>query len=323
MTAQIPELSVRVAAKTPEAIDICSYELVSVDGSALPPFTAGSHIDVQIRSGLVRQYSLVNHPSETHRYRIAVLREPASRGGSAGMHDDVHVGDILRISHAKNHFQLHPGAQHSLLMAGGIGVTPLLCMAEQLTTSGGDFTLHYCTRSRGRTAFADLLASGAFAPRVRFHFDDGPAEQRLDVVKVLAEAATGTHVYVCGPKGFMEFVLNAARAAGLPEERLHAEYFAAGAQDHSTDTAFEVELATSGRVIAVSPGKTVVQALAEDGIEIPTSCEQGVCGTCLTRIVAGMPDHRDAYLTADEKRQNDCFLPCCSRARTPRLVLDI
>ena len=316
-------LTVRVLRKTTEALDIASFELTAEDGRPLPPFGAGSHIDVQLPGGLTRQYSLCNDPQETHRYLIAVLRDPASRGGSAAMHDAVAVGQLLQISPPKNHFALVHAAPRSLLLAGGIGITPLLCMAERLSRAGAGFELHYCSRSRERTAFAGRIEASAFAASAHFHVDDGAAGQRLDLPGLLGTPRADVHVYVCGPKGFMDAVLGTARAAGWPKAQLHFEFFGAEAAPSTGDQAFEVQLASSGRVVAVAAGQTVVQALADAGIELMTSCGQGVCGTCLTRVLAGEPEHRDLYLTPEEQAANDQFLPCCSRARSDRLVLDI
>ncbi|MDZ5461444.1 PDR/VanB family oxidoreductase [Azohydromonas lata] len=325
MSAAASALRVRVARKAQEAEGICSLELTSVDGAALPPFSAGSHVDVHLGGGVVRQYSLCNDPAETHRYLIAVLRDPASRGGSAAVHDAVKEGDELQISAPKNHFALAHEARHSLLLAGGIGVTPILCMAERLAVMGASFDLHYAARSRERAAFVQRIQGAAFADRAQFHFDDGPEAQRLDLAALLAQPQPGTHLYVCGPKGFMDAVLSSARAAGWGEQQLHWEFFSAGAEaaPRTGDEAFEVQLASSGRVITVAPDRTVTQALAEAGVEVLVSCEQGVCGTCLTRVLQGTPDHRDVYLTPEEQAANDQFTPCCSRAKSARLVLDL
>lgn len=323
MSTPVADLTVRVARKHPEALDICSLDLVAADGGPLPPFDAGAHVDVHLPGGLVRQYSLCNPPGETGRYQIAVLRDAASRGGSQAVHEVVAEGATLRISAPKNHFPLAAQAPHHLLLAGGIGITPLLAMAEQLHRNGQSFTLHHCTRSRERTPFVERLATTPFASRVQHHFDDGAAAQKLDIEATLQAAPAGAHLYVCGPQGFMDAVLAAGRTAGWPEERLHREYFAAAPIDHSNDGRFELELASSGRVIPVRADQSALAALLEAGLDIPMSCEQGVCGTCLTRVKSGVPDHRDQYLTPEEQAANDQFLPCCSRARTPRLVLDL
>ncbi len=341
-------LSVRIARKTLEATGVYSYELHSTTGAALPAFTAGSHIDVLLPNAsnaatngvvLTRQYSLCNPPSETHRYCIAVLLDAASRGGSVAMHA-LQVGDVLQISPPKNHFALAADAPQHLLLAGGIGITPILCMAEQLAqdmaaqcstqptepaaaVASAAFSLHYACRSRERMAFYQRIASAPYASRVQFHFDDGPTTQQLSIAALLQQAAPGTHLYVCGPKGFMDAVLGAARAQHWPEAQLHYEFFGAAVAATASDGAFEVQLARSGRVVQVPADQTVLQALAEAGVSVDNACQQGVCGTCLTRVLGGTPDHKDLYLTPEEQEANDQFLPCCSRSKTPLLVLDL
>jgi vanillate O-demethylase ferredoxin subunit len=276
-----------------------------------------------VGNGLTRQYSLCNDPAESHRYQIAVLRDPTTRGGSAGMHDGVKEGDVITISAPKNHFPLAHEAKKSLLLAGGIGVTPILCMAERLAVAGADFEMHYCTRSKDRTAFHARIQGSRFASRVQFHFDDGDEAQKLDIAGRLATPEPGTHLYVCGPKGFMDAVLSTARARGWPQAQLHYEFFSADVAPSATDESFEVQVASSGRIVVVPKDKTVVRALAEAGIEVQTSCEQGVCGTCITRVLEGVPDHKDLYFTPEEQAKNDQFTPCCSRAKSRRLVLDL
>jgi vanillate O-demethylase ferredoxin subunit len=316
-------IRVRVLRKAVEAEDICSFELAAEDGQPLPAFSAGSHVDVEVGDGLTRQYSLCNDSAETHRYLIGVLREPASRGGSTAMHDRVQVGDVIAISAPKNHFALAHEAQSHLLLAGGIGITPILCMAERLAQTGADFTLHYCTRSTARTAFAARIRASAFAHKVAFHHDDGAAAQKLDIAALLAQPQAGTHVYVCGPKGFMDAVLGKARTNGWPEAQLHFEFFSADVQPRDADEAFDVKLASSGRIVHIPKGMTVLNALADAGVIVPSSCEQGVCGTCITRVIEGEPDHRDMYFTPEEQAANAEFTPCCSRSKTPLLVLDL
>lgn len=322
-----PTLQVRVARKAVEAQDIVTLELVAVNGAALPAFSAGSHIDVQVPDGkggsLTRQYSLCNDPQETHRYQIGVLRDAASRGGSAAVHELVQEGDVLTISPPRNHFSLAHEAKQHLLLAGGIGVTPILCMAERLANTGADFALHYATRSPARTAFRQRIAASAFASRVHFHYDNGDAAQKLDLQQLLSAPEAGTHLYVCGPKGFMDAVLGTARAAGWPEAQIHYEFFGAEVAKSDSDASFEIKLASSGRIVMVPKDQTVVQALAAVGVDIMISCEQGVCGTCLTRVLEGVPDHKDSYLTPEEQAANDRFTPCCSRSKTPQLVLDL
>ncbi len=313
--------NVRVARKRREAVDVCSFELVDPDGEALPSFTAGSHIDVHGPLGHVRQYSLCNDPSERHRYLIAVLRDARSRGGSQAMHDAVQEGDILRISAPRNLFSLTDDAQEYRLLAGGIGVTPILCMAEELTRRSATFQVHYFARSRARAAFLDRIHDSPFATAVNLHFDDEKSTSQL--ADIVSPPGSGAHLYVCGPEGFLEAVCNTAYGTGWRESNVHVERFAPEQKPVDGDTPFRVRLASSGQEIEVPVDRSVVSALAEHGIEIPVSCEQGICGTCLTRVLDGEPDHRDSYLTPDEHRLNDCFTPCCSRSRSPVLVLDL
>jgi vanillate O-demethylase ferredoxin subunit len=316
-------LAVRVARRQREAVDIDSFELVAADGGTLPPFSAGSHVDVHLPGGLLRQYSLCNPPSELHRYQIAVLRDAQSRGGSAAMHAQVNEGDVLQIGAPRNHFALAHDARRHLLLAGGIGVTPILCMAERLQHIGAEFEMHYASRSADRMAFRERIQASPLGERAYFHFDDGPAPQKLDLQALLGRPQEGTHLYVCGPKGFMDAVLGTARASGWPEAQLHFEFFAGAVVASDSDDAFEVVVASTGRVVPVAKDQTVVQALAAVGVEVQVACEQGVCGTCLTRVLEGEPDHKDVYLTDEERAANDQFTPCCSRSRSARLVLDL
>lgn len=316
-------IEVTVVRKKAEAQDIFSFELARDDGQLLPVFSAGSHIDVHIPGGQVRQYSLFNHPEERHRYMIGVLLDPSSRGGSKAMHLDVDEGTKLKISEPRNLFALEHGATRSVLFAGGIGITPILCMAERLAQIGANFEMHYCSRAEERTAFVERIKGSPFASSVHFHFDDGADSQKLDIKQALAGAGLGDHLYVCGPGGFMEFVLSSARAGGWSEGQLHREYFAAAPTSKADDGSFEVKIASTGMTVSIPSDRSVAEVLAESGIDIPLSCEQGICGTCLTRVLEGEPDHRDMFLTDAEHARNDQFTPCCSRSKSPVLVLDI
>lgn len=316
-------IDVIVTRKKREAEGISSFEFARTDGAALAPFSAGSHIDVHLPSGLVRQYSLCNHPDEQFRYQIGVLLDPASRGGSEEMHA-LEEGSSVQISEPRNLFPLAHGARRSLLFAGGIGVTPILCMAERLAQISAAFQLHYCGRSEASVAFIDRIRRSAFADWAHLHFDDQP-QTRLDATQALSGYQEGDHLYVCGPGGFMAFILEQARLAGWPEEALHREYFAAQHQAlaQADDGSFEVMLASSGRCLVVPADRTVAEVLLEEGIDLPLSCEAGICGTCLTRVIQGEPDHRDMFMTPAEQALNDQFTPCCSRSKSPRLVLDL
>ncbi len=319
-----PELlQLRVAAKRPAAQGIVELTLEPLPGQSLPAFTAGSHLDLHLPGGLVRPYSLSNDPAETHRYVLGVLREETSRGGSAAVHDALQVGQTLAASQPRNHFALQPTPAPKLLLAGGIGITPVLSMARQLVREGRPFQLIYAGRSRERMAFIDELGTGALAAHTRVHAAD--AQGPLDLGALLEAQPQGTELYVCGPLGFMDAVFEAATQRGWDAALLYRELFGAApvAAPEGGDSAFEIEIAGSGQIVPVPVGCTAAKALQDAGLPLYTSCEQGVCGTCLTRVLSGTPDHRDQYLTPEEQAANDQFLPCCSRARCARLVVEL
>ncbi len=239
-----------------------------------------------------------------------------------GMHDLIAEGDTVTISEPRNHFALVE-APRTLLFAGGIGVTPLLCMARYLAASGADFELHYCTRTKSRAAFLGEIATSALAAQTHLHFDDDEPAAKMDLVTVLGKPDVRTHVYICGPRGFMDHVVGTATRHGWQPSQIHTEYFAAVPSDAASDRAFDVRIASSGMTYCVPAGQTLLQVLAAQGIEILTSCEQGVCGTCITGVLEGVCDHRDLFLTDEEKARNDRLTPCCSRAASPLLVLDL
>lgn len=315
-------IEVIIRAMRLEAEGILGLELVAADGAPLPPFEAGAHIDLHLPNGLVRQYSLCNDPRERHRYRIAVLRDAASRGGSQAVHELLRIGQRLNISAPRNLFALDEQAPRSLLLAGGIGITPLLAMAWQLYALGADFDLHQCVRSGRLAAFAERLAIAPFAAHTHLHRDDGAAEQKLDLPALLAAEPPGSQLYVCGPNGFMEYVLDSARAQGWAEERLHREYFAAP-QGEGGGGAFTLRIASSGQELRVPEDRTALEVLEDAGFDIPVSCGQGICGTCVTRVLDGQPEHRDLFFSDEERARNDQFTPCCSRARSACLVVDL
>jgi vanillate O-demethylase ferredoxin subunit len=304
-----------------ETESIVSLELQSADGRELPAFAAGAHIDVQLPGGLVRPYSLCNDPGNRRRWRIAVLKERPGRGGSAAMHA-LAVGATLKVGIPRNNFVLHK-ASNTILIAGGIGVTPLLSMAHALSRDGAKFQLHYSTRSARSTAFREELEV-EFGNLVHFHHDDGDDDQRLDFSRLLQACAPGTHAYICGPIGFIQHVTECATRAAVEPDRIHVESFglAAGRQDHPNQP-FRIRIASTGLEIMVPPEESVVQALRAQHVEVFTSCEQGVCGSCFTGVLEGECDHRDVYLTESEKASHSSFLPCVSRARSPVLVLDL
>lgn len=297
-------------------------DLAAADGGELPPFEAGAHVDLHLGEGLVRQYSLCGDPADRRVYRLGILRDPKSRGGSIAAHERLTEGAVVDIGVPRNLFPLEAGARRSILVGGGIGVTPMIAMAHALAAGGAPFELHYCGRSRSSCAFLGELAAAPFSAQVHTHFDDGAVEQRLNLVEVLTGADAGTHLYVCGPSGFMDWVIAEAGRLGLPTGQIHKEYFQveppAGASK-----AFDVALKKSGKTVHVAENQSIVEALAGVGIKIKVSCEQGVCGTCLCNVLDGTPDHRDVFLTDEEKADNDQILLCCSRALSDTLVLDL
>lgn len=319
----MPEESLKltVVRRRDQGNGVAVLDLAGQDGGDLPAFEAGAHVDLHLGPDLVRQYSLCGDPADRRIYRLGILRDPNSRGGSAAAHDRLREGTEVAVGAPRNLFPLAGDAAHSVLIGGGIGITPMIAMAHALHRQGRGFALHYCARSRDACAFLDELAEAPFRDRVTLHTDDGPAEQRLDLDAALGGAPAGTHVYVCGPTGFMEWVIAGAERLGFPPGRIHREYFQAATEIGGA--AFEVIARRSGKSVRVAEGQTIVEALAGIGIKVKMSCEQGVCGTCLCTVLDGTPDHRDVYLTDEEKADNDQILLCCSRARSASLVLDL
>lgn len=312
-------LTVRVASRRLAAQDIVAIELESADATPLPPFEPGAHVDVRVSGELLRQYSIAGDPAVRGRYRLGVLLDPNSRGGSAAVHAGFPVGQVLEIGRPRNHFPLRLDAAHTLLFAGGIGITPILAMAHALQAAGRSFELHYCGRSAGRLAFLDDLAR--FGPRVQVHVDDGPPSQHLHLDAVLSAPSPDRHLYVCGPNGFMDFVTGAAQRLGWSEDTVHLERF--GAEVNTDGAPFTVVAARSQVTFEVQPGERIAEKLIALGIPVRMSCQSGVCGTCVTTVLSGMPDHRDHVQTATEKAANRTITVCCSRSKTRRLVLDL
>lgn len=318
MTEQL--LKVKVHKRQLQGDGVAVIDLISINGMPLPAFDAGAHVDLHIEPGLVRQYSLCSAPADTRMYRLGILKDPASRGGSLKVHETLIENAEVTISVPRNLFPLAEDAQRSILVGGGIGITPMIAMAYSLQAQGKSFELHYCARSRGRCAFLDQLQNAVFAGSVSTHFDDAP-ETRLDLASVLGQGNDGVHVYTCGPAGFMDWVIATASQQGYSDDHIHREYFQV--EVDNTGGAFEVVAAASGKTVQVAEGQTILEALGTVGIKIEVSCEQGVCGTCMCDVLEGEPDHRDVYFTDEEKRANDQILVCCSRAKSKRLVLDI
>ncbi|OXY83762.1 PDR/VanB family oxidoreductase [Oceanimonas doudoroffii] len=310
-----------VRAVKDEARNIRSVELALESGEALPPFEAGAHLAMHLDNGLTRQYSLYDRPGIRHSYRVAVLKDPASRGGSRFMHE-LKVGDRISVSGPVNHFPLAKEAASSLLIAGGIGVTPILSMALALHHVGSPFQMHYCARHAEDAAFVDWLKNAApFGDRVQLHFDGGDPSKGLDLRALLAEVVPGRHLYCCGPGGLMDAV--EAASSHWPAGTVHFERFKASPVVTGENRPFRIYLCRSKMELEVPAEKTALKVLKENGFDIDTICEEGVCGSCLTDVLEGEPEHRDQILTEDEKSMNDVMAVCCSRAKSDRLVLDL
>lgn len=312
-------IQVRIARVWDETDMVRAIELHAVDGGPLPSFTAGAHIDVMLGEGLMRQYSLWNDPADRTRYCIAVLREPASRGGSAAIHA-LEQGTTLSVGMPRNSFPLVGDMAETLLVAGGIGITPLLAMAAHLHATGRRFTLHYAARSRTHAALLKQIEQAPWADRLRAHFAGQP---RFDSRAALDAAGPDAQLYVCGPARLIDDVMANARMLGWAEDRLHVELFDATHAPDPDARPFDIELARSGRTLHVPPDRTAVDVLVENGVRIVTSCNQGLCGSCATPVLAGKPEHHDRFLTQTERESGTVFTPCCSRARTAKLVLDL
>ncbi|GAA3520425.1 PDR/VanB family oxidoreductase [Nocardioides daeguensis] len=305
-------LAVRVEHVIPVADGIVSLRLTGVDGAPLPTWSPGAHIDLHL-GDVVRQYSLCGVPDEPG-YQVAVLREPASRGGSAYVHEQLSVGDTLTVSTPRNHFELRPSPRY-LFLAGGIGITPILTMVRAADAAGADWRLVYGGRSLATMAFRDELA--AYGDRVQLRPQD--EHGLLDLAGLLGTPLEDTAVYCCGPAPLLSAVEE--HCATWPSGSLHVEHFTAAEVDTSADGAFEVEFRASGVTVSVPAGTSVLDAAAAVGVDIERSCSSGVCGTCESLLLEGEPDHRDHVLT-DEDREEGYFMPCVSRALGPRLVLD-
>jgi vanillate O-demethylase ferredoxin subunit len=316
-----PMLTVKVARRSRETDRVISLELVNLTGEPLPFFEAGAHVEVNVRPGVIRHYSLCNDPRNHDRYVLGILRETASRGGSETIHNEFDVGTTFNISPPRNNFSLDDSAGHSILFGGGIGITPLIAMAWHLHAKGASFEMHYCARDQMSAAFYDQLMRTPFAAHVTGHFDEGKPSQFCNFAAVLDARASDRHVYVCGPAGFMDAVVNTAKSQGWAGDNIHVEHF--GAQIDTTGTGFTVHTKKTNLSLQVPSDKTIAEVLIAAGVSVPMSCEQGVCGTCLTTVLEGSPDHRDLFLTDAEKANGDQMTLCCSRSHSRELVLDI
>jgi vanillate O-demethylase ferredoxin subunit len=316
VSAERPNLRLHAIAFETAAVRL--LDLRDPDGRALPAFQPGAHVDMRLNGHLTRSYSLVGDPADERRYLLGVQRDPQSRGGSQHLCEAARVGDLIEVSNPINRFPLIEHAAASIFIAGGIGITPILPMLDRLAALGCPFVVHYSVRDHKGLPFQSRLAR--HGDRVRTAFSRQPGGGRLDVAAIVEAAPVDAELYCCGPRGMLDAFAKAA--AGRDPARIHVEHFAA-AEPAAVEGGFEVVLARSGRTVPVPQGKTILDALNAAGLMPNCSCVQGVCGTCETRVLDGVPDHRDVILTPEERAQNRTMMICVSGARTGRLVLDL
>jgi len=305
---------------------IIGFDFRPADGAAWPTPTAGAHVDVHLPNGLVRSYSLTNSPGDSKRYLIAVHRDGSGSGGSRFIHDSLRVGQKLQLSEPRNNFPLAESGAPSVLIAGGIGVTPIWSMAQQLAKAGAPWCVHYAARSPESAAFVDELQELAHRSggTVHLNFDGGMKDRMLDLEAIVASSAKDAEFYCCGPAPMLRAFEQACKSR--PAEKVHLEYFAAPAQPAvagSADGAFSVVLSKSNRVVDVGPTSTILEALLNAGVDAPYSCMGGVCRACEVNVLDGTPDHRDFVLSEAERSAGDRIIICCSRAKSEELVLDL
>lgn len=312
-------LRVKVLRKWVTAEDIVGLELESI-GEPLPTHQPGAHIDVHLPNGLVRQYSLTNAPGDGLLYRLGVKLESDSRGGSEFLHETVKEGDVLAISEPRNNFPLRRDTVKTILIAGGIGITPLLSMAQTLRKDKLDYELHYFAQTEGHLAFPEILRK--LDDSVVLHLGLSPDETKGELAVLLAEYETAMHIYACGPGPMLEATRHIASDFGWPDEAVHFEYFQ-NTIELDSSSSFEVSLARSALTLEVPSGKTILEVLRDNGIALMSSCEQGACGTCEVAVIEGEPEHQDVYLNDSEKLAGQRIMTCVSRAKSSHLVLDI
>jgi len=320
MTANVlpPMMPLRVTRNDKIADGIHLFEFRDVGGKQLPEFSAGAHITIRVPNGALRKYSLCNDPAERDRYQVAIKREVNGRGGSTNLIDGVKAGDELMVAAPINDFELPGRATDFLFIAGGIGVTPFMAMIRQVHAAGKRFRLFYCSRSPETTAFVDELSAPEFKDSVVIHFDQGDPSRSLDLKPILAERKNREHLYCCGPRPLMEAVR--AMTDHWSSAAVHFEAFSDAETHKATDKPIKVKLAKSGDIIDVPVTKTILEAMRDHGLEVPSSCETGTCGTCRTKMLAGVADHRDLFLAEHEKADN--IMICVSRAKSDEITLD-
>ncbi|RIV78230.1 oxidoreductase [Pelagerythrobacter aerophilus] len=310
-------MKVRIKKIEWEADGINSYFLTSLDGQDMPAFEPGAHVDVELKPGLTRSYSLVNDPKQRSYYEIAVHHAIDSRGGSRHIHEVWRVGEVVEISVPKNNFPMNEDAPHTVLIAGGIGITPMLPMIARLEELGRSWELHYVAATPERAAYVGRLAA---YPAAKIVFDGIEGGAKLDLAALSESTREDAHLYCCGPGGMLDAFV--ALTKGRPADHIHIEYFSAETE-LATEGGYSLELTRSGKTIQVAEGETMLDALLSAGVDIGFACSEGVCGTCQVKVLDGVPDHRDHFLTDAEKAANSSVMVCCSGSNSAKLVLDL
>lgn len=325
ITADVPDSpqQARITEVRDVGAGIRCYTLAPASAERLAPFDAGAHIEVRLGNGLIRQYSLLNAPGSNNHYEIAVKLDPDGRGGSRAIHQAWASGDLLEISTPRNNFTLYETGRRFVLVAGGIGLTPLLAMAHRLHALGKPFALHICARTSDDIPFGAQIRDWPFADKVEIHLDRPDGRASLEPSHALNAPGDKDLLYICGPSGFMSWVRDSAAGLGWKPEQIHIESFAAPPQDGASNSSFDVELSRSGRTIRVAADMTILDALQHADVAVAFACQQGTCGSCVAQVRAGAVDHRDAYLTETERAEGKLMCLCVSRARGDRLSLDL
>lgn len=319
------DLRLKVIKTEAPTAQIRALTLAAAEGGALPGYTAGSHIRVTLPDGDDRPYSLVNADPEAdvgnapQTYRLGVRLEEESKGGSKFMHG-LSEGDVLSATMPKNDFKLIDSPAPAILFAGGIGVTPIISMAAELKRRGQPFEFHYSGRSRPLMAFVEDIEQ-ACGKALSVYCDD-ETERAIDLKRLIGGASIESHIYVCGPRGMIEAVREIAHGRGFSKDHVHFELFDKPAQTGGDGT-FEVEVKSSGAVFTIPPGKSIIEVLEAEGVDLVYDCQRGDCGICQTDVLEGFPDHRDVILTDEERASNKVMQICVSRAKSARLVLDL
>ncbi|MEW9671514.1 2Fe-2S iron-sulfur cluster-binding protein [Ammoniphilus sp. 3BR4] len=324
MNPSAAKLTVYVAHIHKETPYVKRFELIRADGKPLPPFSGGAYITTYVRDAdtdqiIERSYSLAQDPSQRDYYAIAIRRSPTSKGGSVYWHDSIREGDLLEISYPKNHFPLSFQARHHVFYAAGIGITPFLAMMADLEAKHRSFELHYAAKSKEECAFYSLLQE-TYPEKCRFYFSEDPSSQKL-TTESMKDQPIGSHVYFCGPEAMIKQFSDEASSYGYPKGSIHYELFAP--PTFGSSDPFQVVLKQSGQALDVSSEQSLLECLLQSGVKAPYSCRSGGCGSCEVEVLEGQVDHRDLFLSEEEKKQNKVILTCVSRAKSKELVLNL